>query len=117
RVLVNFEQRGAAVTYRLAYGTWTRTPHAPRGVFVTGTDTGVGKTLVSAVLARAWQADYWKPFQTGLAEEPGDTETVARLAGLGAERVHAPACLLQAPLSPWAAAREEGLGVDPAMLE
>lgn len=75
-----------------------------RGVFVTGTDTGVGKTLVSAVLARAWDADYWKPVQTGLAEEAGDTATVAALAGLGPERLHAPAHQYAAPLSPHAAA-------------
>ena len=38
-----------------------------RGVFVTGTDTDVGKTLVSAWLTQAWQADYWKPVQSGAA--------------------------------------------------
>ena len=37
------------------------------GVFVTGTDTGVGKTVVAACLVRAWQASYWKPVQSGTA--------------------------------------------------
>lgn len=78
-----------------------------RGVFVTGTDTGVGKTLVSAVLARAWDADYWKPVQTGLAEEAGDTATVAALAGLGTDRLHPPRHAYAAPLSPHAAAALE----------
>ncbi|AHC49049.1 Biotin synthesis protein bioC / Dethiobiotin synthetase [Achromobacter xylosoxidans NBRC 15126 = ATCC 27061] len=82
------------------------------GVFVTGTDTGIGKTLVSAILARAWQADYWKPVQTGVAEEPGDTDTVARLAQLPPERLHLPAYVLQAPLSPWAAAPLEDAVID-----
>ena len=43
-----------------------------RGAIVTGTDTGVGKTVVSALLLRALRAQeatlrraYWKPFQTG----------------------------------------------------
>jgi dethiobiotin synthase len=83
-------------------------------VFVTGTDTGVGKTLACAVLARAWGADYWKPVQTGLAEEAGDTATVTELAGLDADRAHAPRHEFAAPLSPHAAAALEGarIGLD-----
>ena len=82
-----------------------------RGVFVTGTDTGVGKTLVAACLVRAWVADYWKPAQTGLAEEPGDTETVARLAGASPDRLHPPRFALRAALSPAAAAALEGVAI------
>jgi malonyl-CoA O-methyltransferase len=81
------------------------------GVFVTGTDTGVGKTAVAACLARAWQAGYWKPVQTGLATGDDDTVTVAALAGLPAERVVAPVYALQAPLSPHAAAELEGVRI------
>ena len=87
-----------------------------RGVFVTGTDTGVGKTLVSAVLCRAWGADYFKPLQTGLAEEAGDTPTVTGLAGLTPDRVHPPVYALQAPLSPHAAAELEGVSLDATSL-
>jgi malonyl-CoA O-methyltransferase len=81
------------------------------GVFVTGTDTGIGKTMVSACLVRAWDARYWKPVQTGLADEPGDTETVAWLASAKPERLHAPRWSLRAPLSPEAAGRREGVRV------
>lgn len=113
RVLAQFDKQGATVTYHLAYGIWKNMTDSPaQGVFVTGTDTGIGKTLVSAILARAWQADYWKPVQTGVAEEPGDTETVARLAQLPPERLHLPAYVLQAPLSPWAAAPLEDAVID-----
>lgn len=87
-----------------------------KSVFVTGTDTGVGKTLVSAILARAWNATYWKPVQTGLAEEDGDTPTVAALAGLAENRVIPPAYAFAAPLSPLAAARHENARIDPARL-
>ncbi|WP_428392622.1 dethiobiotin synthase [Lichenicoccus sp.] len=87
-----------------------------RGVFVTGTDTNVGKTLVAACLVRAWQAVYWKPLQTGLAEQAGDSETVMRLAGIGAERVVPPHTALQAPLSPYAAAALENAVIDLACL-
>lgn len=107
-VLRQFDRQGAHVTYQLAYGHWRK----PKGVFVTGTDTGVGKTLVSALLARAWQAHYWKPLQTGLADEAGDSATVARLARLPPQRRHTPAYALQAPLSPWAAALLEGVHID-----
>ena len=79
----------------------------PRGVFVTGTDTNVGKTVVSACLVAAWEAMYWKPVQTGLAEDPGDTATVMRLAALPPDRIVPPAYAFRAPLSPHAAAAAE----------
>ena len=82
-----------------------------RRVFVTGTDTGVGKTIVSACLVAQWNAAYWKPVQTGLATEPGDTQTVAALSGASAGRLHAPRFELAAPLSPEAAAAREGISV------
>lgn len=85
---------------------------APRGVFVTGTDTNVGKTLVSACLVARWGADYWKPAQTGLDEDPGDTATVAHLAAIAdPRRIHPPRVALRAPLSVEAAARREGAPV------
>ncbi|HTR17260.1 MAG TPA: dethiobiotin synthase [Acetobacteraceae bacterium] len=110
RVLEAFAADGATASYEVAYCT-ARRPGAA-GVFVTGTDTGVGKTLVSACLARAWGAEYWKPVQTGLAEEAGDTPTVLALAGLPPERLHPPVHALAAPLSPEAAGALEGVRVD-----
>lgn len=87
------------------------------GAFVTGTDTDVGKTLVAAILVKAWGADYWKPYQTGVESASGDTETVAALLGLGGGHVlHPPACVLRAPLSPWAAALAEGVVLDMSAL-
>ncbi|RAU21366.1 dethiobiotin synthase [Paramagnetospirillum kuznetsovii] len=80
-----------------------------KGVFVTGTDTDVGKTLVSAWLARNWNTDYWKPIQTGLADG-ADSVTVARLAPHVV--VHPPAVELQAPLSPHEAAKRENRRID-----
>lgn len=80
-----------------------------KGVFVTGTDTGVGKTVVSAWLAHNWHAGYWKPIQTG-ASEDSDSDTVARLAP-GAV-IHPPSVVLQAPLSPHEAARRERVRID-----
>ncbi|MCR6631347.1 MAG: dethiobiotin synthase [Magnetospirillum sp.] len=65
---------------------------------------------------RAWDAAYWKPLQTGLKDEAGDTPTVAALAALPAERVHPPAHALAEPLSPHAAAELEGVAIDPDAL-
>ncbi len=78
-----------------------------KGVFVTGTGTEVGKTVVAAVLTKALGADYWKPIQTGL-EEADDSAEVKRLTGA---RTHRPGCELQAPLSPHEAARLENVTI------
>ncbi|OWX98981.1 dethiobiotin synthase [Thioclava sp. IC9] len=70
-------------------------------IVVTGTDTGIGKTVFSAALTLTLQASYWKPVQAGLDEET-DSETVARLTG----RPTLPeACRLRTPASPHLAAR------------
>jgi len=124
RVITRFNNTGATVTYHIAYGHWQKSRNdigeevaddeaaRAQGIFVTGTDTGIGKTLVSAVLTCAWDADYWKPVQTGLADEAGDTVTVQELAALDASRLHAPTYALQASLSPWAAAPLEDVSID-----
>jgi len=80
-----------------------------RGVFVTGTDTGIGKTLVSAWLARGWQAAYWKPIQSGTTEGT-DPAWVARMAP--EVEIIPSAVELQAPLSPHEAARRERRRID-----
>ncbi len=86
------------------------------GVFVTGTDTDVGKTVVAACLAAAWSANYWKPVQTGLSSDRGDSATVTDLAGLPADRVFPPAYTFQAPLSPHAAAAAERASISLAAI-
>jgi len=83
----------------------------PESVFVTGTDTGIGKTVVAACIVRAFAARYWKPVQTGTASEEADTETVIRLAALPPTRAHPPRYTLRAPLSPEAAAQREAVSI------
>ena len=111
KVMRRFDEAGASVRYEVAYGFRRRRSERPRGVFVTGTDTGVGKTVVSACLAKAWGADYWKPVQTGLAEEPGDTAVVAALAELALERLHPPVHAFDPAVSPHLAADEAGVRI------
>lgn len=81
----------------------------PQGVFITGTGTGIGKTVASACLARRWQATYWKPIQTGTDTDAPDSETVATLSGA---RIAPPRHVFRAPLSPEAAAALENTSVE-----
>lgn len=86
----------------------------PSPLWVLGTDTGVGKTFVSAAIARAWAAQgpvtYRKPFQTGVMglDDPGSDASAVRGPGITVES-HT---LLRAPLAPLAAAELEGKTVD-----
>ncbi|AOR81225.1 dethiobiotin synthase [Novosphingobium resinovorum] len=84
-------------------------------IIVTGTDTGVGKTVFSAALASALGAIYWKPIQAGLLEET-DRQTVLRLSGLSEERVLPEAYRLKTPASPHLAAEIDGITIDPDAL-
>jgi dethiobiotin synthetase len=86
-----------------------------QGFFVTGTDTDVGKTLVSAWLLTHLDACYWKPVQAGTEPET-DTETVRRLAELADDRVVAEAYVLQEAMAPHEATRRAGLRIDLAKI-
>lgn len=84
-----------------------------RGVFVTGTDTDAGKTVVAACLVRALSARYWKPVQSGADDLPGgDTATVAFLTGHDLADFPQPVFTLRAPLSPDQAAELEDVQID-----
>lgn len=76
--------------------------------FITGIGTDVGKTLASAVIVKALNAEYWKPLQCGDLENT-DSMKVAQLTGCV---VHDEAYKLQRPMSPHAAAEAEGVAID-----
>ncbi|MBH2000305.1 MAG: ATP-dependent dethiobiotin synthetase BioD [Sphingomonadaceae bacterium] len=78
---------------------------------VTGTDTGIGKTVFAAGLAGALGAHYWKPIQAGV-DPDGDKEVVARLSGLPADRILPEVFRLTTPASPHLAARIDGVAID-----
>jgi dethiobiotin synthetase len=80
-------------------------------IVVTGTDTGIGKTVFSAALAGALDGFYWKPIQAGLDDET-DSQTVLRLSGLAAERILPEAYRLQTPASPHLAAEIDGVTIE-----
>lgn len=77
---------------------------------VTGTDTGIGKTVFAAGLAAALRAHYWKPIQAGI-DPDGDKEEVARLSGLPASHILPEAYRLTTPASPHLAARIDGVEI------
>lgn len=81
-------------------------------VVVTGTDTGIGKTVFSAGLVQALQASYWKPVQSGLEDET-DSQIVANLSG---GRVLPEGYRLNLPASPHLSAEAEGVEIDPTLL-
>jgi dethiobiotin synthetase len=85
-------------------------------IIVTGTDTGIGKTVFSAALAGALDGFYWKPIQAGLDEET-DSQTVMKLSGLAAERVLDEAYRLRTPASPHLAAEIDGVTIEHQNLE
>ncbi len=78
-----------------------------RKIFVTGIGTDVGKTIVSAILVEALQADYFKPIQAG--EENHDRKTVKDLVSAKRVKFHKEKFLLKNPLSPHAAAELENI--------
>ncbi len=82
---------------------------------VTGTDTGVGKTVFAAALTAALDATYWKPVQAGLDDET-DSALVARLADIPAGRILPEIYRLTAPCSPHRAAELDGIEIDPKRL-
>ncbi|MCY1670950.1 dethiobiotin synthase [Novosphingobium sp. SL115] len=82
---------------------------------VTGTDTGIGKTVFSAALTGALQAHYWKPVQAGL-DDGADRDWVAQLSGIDPAMVLPEAYRLNTPCSPHRAAELDGLVIDVAKL-
>jgi dethiobiotin synthase len=86
-----------------------------RGLFVTGTDTGVGKTVVSAAIFHRYRRQvplrYWKPIQTGI-DVDDDTAEVERLAGCTAAEIRREGVRLPRPVSPHLAARWAGVTID-----
>jgi dethiobiotin synthetase len=90
-------------------------PRPPRLV-VCGTDTDVGKTVVSAWLVQGLNACYWKPVQSGL-EGGGDRNSLTRLLPGAADRLLPEAYRLSRPLSPHWAAELDGVAIEPARLQ
>ena len=81
-----------------------------RGYFITGIGTEVGKTVVSAYLQLALDADYWKPVQAGDLDL-SDTDRVRSYTGMPEDRYHPERYRLNTPASPHYAARIDGINI------
>lgn len=83
----------------------------PQQLFITGTDTDIGKTIVAAILTSGLKAAYWKPVQSGLADGT-DTDSIKKLTGLPEKHFFPETYRLKNPLSPHAAAMIDGVTID-----
>ncbi len=80
-------------------------------IFVTGISTEVGKTIASAIITEALEADYWKPIQAGDLEN-SDSHKVAKLISNKKTKIHQSSYELQTPMSPHAAAAIDGVLIE-----
>jgi dethiobiotin synthetase len=87
-----------------------------RPVFVTGIGTGIGKTIVSAVLVEKLNADYWKPVQAGDLEQ-SDTISVKKLVTNPISYFYPETYRLTQPYSPHKAAALDGIVIDPEKIK
>lgn len=92
-----------------------------RGLFITGTDTDIGKTVVAAAFMHRYRhlgnLRYWKPVQTGI-ERDDDTALVRRLGTCRESELQADGVRLPRPLSPHLAAQLAGMRIDiPELVE
>ncbi|MEM6828890.1 MAG: dethiobiotin synthase [Bacteroidota bacterium] len=82
-----------------------------RKIIVAGIDTDAGKTVASAILCEALQADYWKPVQAGDLKNT-DSHKVKQLISNEKTVIHPEAYRLSQPMSPHAAAAIDGIEID-----
>lgn len=84
--------------------------------FVTGIGTGIGKTVVSAILAEKLNADYWKPIQSGDLDI-SDSLFIKNLISNTKTAIHPERYRLSQPLSPHLSARLDGVEITTAAIQ
>lgn len=82
-----------------------------KNYFVTGIGTNIGKTIVSAILTEALEADYWKPIQAGDLEH-SDSLKVENLITNTKSKIYPETYRLNQPMSPHAAAKLDNITID-----
>jgi dethiobiotin synthetase len=80
-------------------------------LFITGISTDVGKTIASAIIVEALQADYWKPIQAGDVEN-SDSHKIKSLISNETTIIHPNSYLLHTPASPHLAAAIDGITIE-----
>lgn len=84
---------------------------------ITGTDTGIGKTVASAMLVQGLEYNYWKPIQSGIEDGGVDTRRVQKMTDLPDDRFLPERYVFSEPLSPHRAAELDDSFVDLDNLE
>jgi dethiobiotin synthetase len=80
-------------------------------LFITGISTDVGKTIASAIIVEALEADYWKPIQAGDVDN-SDSHKIKSFVSNKATTIHPNSYLLNTPASPHVAAEIDGITID-----
>ncbi len=80
-------------------------------LFITGIGTDVGKTITSAIITEALEADYWKPVQAGELDF-SDKDKVRSLISNSKTKIHENSYVLETPASPHYAAEVDGITID-----
>ncbi|MGJ8659311.1 dethiobiotin synthase [Cellulophaga fucicola] len=80
-------------------------------IFITGISTEVGKTVASAIVTEALEADYWKPIQAGELDD-SDSHKIAKLISNKRTIIHKNSYALKTPMSPHAAAEIDGVVIE-----
>lgn len=83
----------------------------PMKLFITGIGTDVGKTIASAIITQALQADYWKPIQAGDLDH-SDSNKIKALLSNPKTVIHPNSYALQTPASPHLAAQIDNIQID-----
>jgi dethiobiotin synthetase len=80
-------------------------------IFITGISTDVGKTIASAIITEALQADYWKPIQAGDLHK-SDSDSIKKYISNSISVIHPNSYMLETPASPHLAAEIDGIKID-----
>ena len=80
-------------------------------LFITGISTDVGKTIASAIITEALEADYWKPIQAGDLDQ-SDSHKIQKLLSNTKSKIHPNSYALHTPASPHLAAEIDGITID-----
>jgi dethiobiotin synthetase len=80
-------------------------------LFITGISTDVGKTIASAIIVEALEADYWKPIQAGDLDN-SDSHKIKSLVSNSKTVIHPNSYMLNTPASPHLAAELDGITID-----
>ena len=80
-------------------------------IFITGIGTDVGKTITSAIVTEALEADYWKPIQAGDLDNSDSQKVISQISNCKSQ-FHSSSYALKTPASPHLAATLDGITID-----